>query len=314
MCVAFDVVSMTIHRRRVLTGLGGAATISLAGCVGVGQEDPDGASIHGETLRLTTTTSTYDTGLLDELNLAFEERFGVTVETIGQGTGAALETARSGDSDVVMVHARSQEDEFLEAGYGVNRRDLMFNDFIVVGDPDDPAEISGGDNVEEAFATIADTDSTFVSRGDDSGTHTKELEIWEKAGVGDDRGEYQEAGGGMGDVLIQTDQGGGYTLADRGTYLSMQSELELEIHVEGPIEDGPELLANPYGIVAVDPAEHENVEYDLAMAYIGFITSLEGQELIEAYTVEGEQLFYPETIADEPNFQQYVPAEWEPSE
>lgn len=303
---------MSIHRRKLLAGVGGSVTVGLAGCIGDNGDDGDGPEISGETLTLTTTTSTYDTGLLDELNAPFEDRYGVSVETVSQGTGASLETGRSGDSDVVMVHARSLEDEFMEEGYGVNRRDIMFNDFIIIGTADDPAGIGGGDDVEEAFATIADSESTFVSRGDDSGTHTKELEIWEAAGV-DEFGEwYQEAGQGMGEVITQVDQTGDYTLADRGTFLSMQSEIDLEIHVEGPIEGGPELLANPYGIVAVNPAVHDNVEYDLAMAYIGFLTSLEGQEIIEEYTIEDEQLFFPEAVSEEPNFQQYVPEGWEP--
>ncbi|MFU8869168.1 substrate-binding domain-containing protein [Natronococcus sp.] len=306
---------MSIHRREILAGVGGSATIGLAGCISSDDgDDDDGPEISGETITLTTTTSTYDTGLLDELNAPFEDRYGVTVDTVSQGTGAALETGRGGDSDVVMVHARSLEDEFMEEGYGVNRRDLMFNDFVVIGTADDPAGIGGGDDVEAAFATIAEEEAAFVSRGDESGTHTKELEIWEAAGV-DEFGEwYQEAGQGMGEVITQVDQTGDYTLADRGTFLSMQSEIDLEIHVEGPIEGGPELLANPYGIVAVNPGVHDNVEYDLAMAYIGYLTSPEGQEIIENYTVEDEQLFFPEAISEDPNFQQYVPEDWDPSE
>ncbi|WP_394739634.1 substrate-binding domain-containing protein [Natronococcus roseus] len=306
---------MSIHRREILAGVGGGATIGLAGCTSSDEgDDGDGPEISGEAITLTTTTSTYDTGLLDELNAPFEDRYGVSVDTVSQGTGAALETGRSGDSDVVMVHARSLEDEFIEDGYGVNRRDIMFNDFIVIGTDEDPAGIGGGDDVEEAFATIAEDGATFVSRGDDSGTHAKELEIWEEAGV-DEFGEwYQEAGQGMGEVITQVGQTGDYTLADRGTYLSMQSEIDLEIHVEGPIEGGPELLANRYGIVAVNPGVHDDVEYDLAMAYIGYLTSPEGQEIIEEYTVEDEQLFFPEAISEEPNFQQYVPEDWDPSE
>ncbi|MEY7849880.1 substrate-binding domain-containing protein [Natrarchaeobius sp. A-rgal3] len=307
---------MSIHRRKFIVGVGTACSVGLAGCSA--REDDDGggsAEISDETLTLTTTTSTYDTGLLDELNVAFEDRYGITVETVSQGTGAAIETGRSGDSDVVMVHARSQEDEFMEAGYAINRRDLMFNDFVVVGAPDDPAGIAGEDDAIEAFARIADSESPFVSRGDNSGTHTKELEIWDETGLEHGAfGEwYQEAGQGMGEVIIQTGQRDGYTLADRGTYLSMGNETDLEIYVEGPVEDGPEILANPYGIFAINPAVHDNVNYDLAMAYIGFLTSLEGQELIEEYTVEGEQLFFPRALSEEPNFQQYVPEDWDGS-
>jgi len=301
-----------IQRREFLVAAVGATT-ALAGCTGTdgGEEH---AEILGETVTLTTTTSTYDTGVLDAVNAAFDDRYGVAVEAVAQGTGAALETGRSGDSDVVMVHARSLEDEFIRDGYGVNRRDLMFNDFIVVGPEDDPAEIDGMDDVTEAFQAIAETESTFVSRGDESGTHTKELAIWDEAGIEPSGEWYREAGSGMGEVLNQANQTPGYTLADRGTFISQQSELDISIRVEGPIEGGPDLLANPYGIVAVNPGVHENVNYDLAMSYIGFITSGEGQEIIEEYTVEGEQLFFPEAVSENPNFQQYVPEDWTPDE
>ena len=200
----------------------------------------------------------------------------------------------------------------MENGYGINRRDLMFNDFVVVGGSDDPASIAGSEEVIDAFNEIADAEATFVSRGDDSGTHTKELEIWDEAGLTvEDFGEwYVDGGGGMGEILNEANMQGAYALADRGTFLDMQNEIDLEIHVEGPVEGGPELLMNPYGIVAVNPAVHEGVEYDLAMAYIGFVTSIEGQDIIENYTVEGEQLFFPEALADDPNFAQYVPEEW----
>ncbi|MDJ1432180.1 substrate-binding domain-containing protein [Halostagnicola sp. A-GB9-2] len=302
---------MSIQRRAFLATVGSSAGVGLAGCLS-GDDQGGEAGISGTTLTLTTTTSTYDTGLLDEINLPFEERYGVTVDTVSQGTGAALETARSGDSDVVMVHARSQEDEFLQDGYGMNRRDIMFNDFVVVGDSDDPAGIGGGEDAVEAFQAIADSEELFVSRGDNSGTHTKELELWDEAGVAvEESGDwYVDGGGGMGEILTEADMQGGYTLADRGTYISMQGDIALEIHVEGPIEDGPELLANPYGIVAVNPEVHDNVEYDLAMAYIGYITSPEAQEIIEEYTIEDERLFFPEALSEDPNFQQYVPEEW----
>lgn len=299
-----------MQRRDFLAVVVGGSTVTLSGC-----SDDEGeprAEILEETLTLTTTTSTYDTGLLDELNAAFEEWYGATVEAVAQGTGAALETARNGDSDVVMVHARSLEDEFMREGYGVNRRDLMFNDFVVVGPDDDPANIDGVGAVTEAFQAIAETESVFVSRGDNSGTHTKELAIWEAAGVTPGGEWYREAGAGMGEVLTQADQTPAYTLADRGTYLSQRSELDISILVQGPIEGGPELLSNPYGVIAVNPGVHEDVNYDLAMAYIGFITSQEGQQVIKNYSIEGEPLFFPEAISEDSNFQQYVPEDWTP--
>ncbi|MWV64925.1 solute-binding protein [Halorubrum sp. JWXQ-INN 858] len=303
---------MLMQRRDLLAAAAGGVA-AIAGC-----SDDDGgnadASIRGETLTLTTTTSTYDTGLLDEVNAAFEDRYGVAVDAVAQGTGAALETGRAGDADVVMVHARSLEDEFMRDGYGVNRRDVMFNDFVVVGPEDDPAGIDGTEEVTDAFRAIAETGSVFVSRGDSSGTHAKERAIWDAAGIEPGGEWYRETGSGMGEVLNQANQTPGYTLADRGTYLSQRSELDVSIRVEGPIEGGPALLANPYGIVAVNPGVHETVNYDLAMSYIGFLTSQRGQTVIEEYTVEGEQLFFPETDSEDPNFEQYVPEGWTPDE
>ena len=300
-----------MQRREFLAAAAGTTAVAIAGCAGNGGGNGDaGAGIVDETLTLTTTTSTYDTGLLDEVNAAFEDRYGAAVEAVAQGTGAALETARNGDSDVVMVHARSLEDEFMRDGYGVNRRDLMFNDFVVVGPDSDPAGIDGLASATDAFATIADTESLFVSRGDNSGTHAKELDIWAASGVEPGGEWYREAGAGMGEVLNQANQSEAYTLADRGTFISQQSEIALDIRVQGPIKGGPELLANPYGIMAVNPGVHENATYDLAMSYIGFVTSPDGQAVIRNYTVEGEQLFFPEAVAEEPDFQQYVPEDW----
>ncbi len=304
-----------MQRREFLVAGSGGVTTMLAGCVGSAGDSGDKprAEILEERLTLTTTTSTYDTGLLDELNAAFEARYGVPVDAVAEGTGGALALAANGDSDLVMVHARSLEDDFLREGYGINRRDLMFNDFVVVGPDDDPAGVDGMGSATDAFATIADSASTFVSRGDNSGTHTKELQLWEAAGIDPEGDWYRAAGSGMGEVLNQASQSGGYTLSDRGTFISQQSQIDIAIRVQGPIEGGPELLANPYGIVAVNPGVHEHVNYDLAMAYIGFITSRDGQSIIENYTLDGEQLFFPESIAFEPNFQQYVPEDWAPN-
>lgn len=301
-----------MKRRVFLTSCAGAGVALTSGCL---SDDDPAVSIAGSTLTLTTTTSTYDTGLLSEVNGAFEDRFGVEVDAVSQGTGAALETGRNGDSDVIMVHARALEDAFIREGHGINRRDLMFNDFIIVGPSDDPAGISGMDEAPAAFGAIAEAEAVFVSRGDNSGTHQKELDIWDAAGIEPDGAWYRPAGSGMGEVLNQANlESGAYALADRGSYLSMRETLgELDIVLEGPIEGGPALLANPYGIIAVNPGRHDHVEYDLAMAYIGFLTSIEGQDLIESYRVDGEQLFFPDAVAEDPNFQQYVPEDWEPA-
>jgi tungstate transport system substrate-binding protein len=307
---------MTIQRRQFIAAIGGGALAGVAGCSGAdggGQsDDGDGASagVTGETLTLTTTTSTYDTGLLDAIHPDFEEMYGVTVDAVAQGTGAALESARNGDSDVVMVHARGLEDEFMQNGYGINRRDLMFNDFVIVGPEDDPAGIQGMESATEALTTIAESESAFVSRGDNSGTHTKELNLWEAAGTEPSGEWYQEIGGGMGEALNNANQQGAYTLSDRGTFISQRSEIDLVILVQGPIEGGPEILSNPYGVMAVNPGVHDNANYDLAMAYIGWITSPGAQQAIADYQMNGEQLFFPEAVSEDPNFQQYVPEGW----
>ena len=301
---------MSIQRRELLAALGTGATAALAGCSGVLGNEGGDPGVAGETLRLTTTTSTYDTGLLDALNKPFQEMYGVTVDAVAQGTGQALETARNGDSDVVMVHARSLEDEFMREGYGVNRRDLMFNDFVIVGPESDPAGIGGMGSATEALTAIAESEAAFVSRGDNSGTHTKELNLWEAAGTEPGGDWYQETGTGMGEALNIANQQGAYTLSDRGTFISQRSEIDLTILVQGPIEDGPEILANPYGVMAVNPGVHDNANYDLAMAYIGWITSPGVQESISEYQVNGEQLFFPEAVSENPDFQQYVPEGW----
>ncbi len=295
---------MRIQRRAFLAAVGASA---VAGCLASGEGEE--AAIRGETLTVGTTTSTYDTGILDQLNRPFEDRYGVTVNTVSQGTGAALESGRRGDVDIVMAHAPKLEAEFVEAGYGINRRALMYNDFVIVGAAEDRAGIAGTDDAVAAFEAIADSEAPFLSRGDTSGTHAKELEIWEAAGF-DTAGFgdwYRDAGQGMGEILTQVGQTGGYTLADRGTYLSRSTETNLEIHVAGPIENGPDRLANPYSLLAINPAVHDTVHYDLAMAYIGFLTSPAGQGIIEEYTVSDEQLFFPDALTDDPAFDQHVP-------
>jgi len=324
---------MSIQRRRFLQATGAAGIIGLAGCAGQGPQNQDGTGngdgsgsqgdgtttgdaqasqessgqVGDGELVLATTTSTYDTGLLGELNPVFERNYGITIKTIPKGTGASLRTARDGDADVILVHARNAEDQFMQDGFGVNRRDVMFNDFVVVGPEDDPAGINGTESATEAFATISETESVFVSRGDDSGTNKKELIIWDEAGIDPSGQWYRAVGKGMGDTLVQASQTGAYTLADRGTYLSMRNEIDLVIHVQGPLEGGPVILKNPYGVMAVNPAKYDDVNYQAAVAYIGFLTSPEGQSMIENYTANGSQLFFPNAIAEEPDFQQYVP-------
>jgi len=269
-----------------------------------------GASISAGELVLATTTSTYDTGLLDRLNRAFEELFGARVKVIAVGTGAALELAKRGVVDLVLVHARPLEDRYLREGWVINRRDVMFNDFVVVGPPEDPAGIRGLTDAAEAFRRIAAAGARFLSRGDNSGTNFKEMEIWRAAGIEPGGRWYLLSGKGMGDTLVQADLMGAYTLTDRGTFLSMRGKLRLEILVEGPVQGGDPMLMNPYGIMAVNPARFPDRNYVLAMAYIGFITSPEGQRIIAEFAVGGEPLFYPTALKEEPDFSEYVPRDW----
>ncbi len=249
----------------------------------------------GERLRLATTTSTENSGLLAVLNPPFEKRFGITVDVIAVGTGKALRLGRTGDVDLVMVHARAAEDKFVAEGFGVNRRNLMYNDFVLLGPAEDPAGIKGCGSAKEALRAIAAKRAPFISRGDDSGTHKKELLLWKGAGISPRGAWYAEAGQGMGAVLRMADEKGAYTLADRGTFLAMSKKLKLRVLCEGD----PELF-NPYGVIAVNPARHEHVKYVEAMTYIGWVTSPEGQAIIRSFGVKkfGRPLFIPVAVTE----------------
>jgi len=244
-------------------------------------------------LKLATTTSTENSGLLGVLLPPFEERYNIKVDVIAVGTGAAIQLGKNGDVDVVLVHARAEEDKMVEEGYGVNRRDVMYNDFIIVGPPDDPAGIKGEKDAALALTKIANSEKQvfFVSRGDKSGTHIKELELWQSAGI-EPQGEwYLEIGQGMEAALLVADERQGYVLADRGTYLATKDKIELVI-----LSEGDPRLFNPYGIIAVNPAVHPHVNYMGAMQLIAWMTSLEGQKIIGEYKQHGEVLFFPDAI------------------
>ena len=245
-------------------------------------------------LILATTTSTENSGLLDELIPPFEEKFNTRVDVVSVGTGKAISLAENGDADIILVHARDAENAFVEAGYGVNRRDVMYNDFIILGPPADPAGINGMEDAGEAFVKIAENESDFVSRGDDSGTNKKELSIWSGAGIEPAGSWYIETGQGMGASLNVANEKQAYILADRGTYLAYKADIDLEILVEGD----PKLF-NPYGIIPVNPAVHTHVNYQMAMAFVGYITSQQGQKIINEYTAYGEVLFNPSAIKPE---------------
>ena len=239
-------------------------------------------------LRLATTTSTDNSGLLQTLLPPFEEKHNVKVDVIAVGTGKALALGRNGDADVVLVHAREAEDEFVKAGYGVNRRDVMYNDYVIAGPPGDPAGIRGVADASEALAKIAGAQEPFVSRGDDSGTHKKEMSLWEIAEVVPRGRWYLETGQGMGATLQIASEKGGYVLADRGSFIAYEGKIELDVLCEGDRE-----LHNPYGIMAVNPAKHSHVLYTEAMMLIGWVTSPEGRDILNSFRKDGEILFHP---------------------
>ncbi len=242
-------------------------------------------------LRLATTTSTENSGLLEVLLLPFEVKFGVKVDVIVVGTGKALKLGENGDVDVVLVHARAAEDKFIQEGYGVNRRDVMYNDFIILGPFDDPAKIKDEKNVVLALRKISEQKIYFVSRGDDSGTHKKEKSLWQKTGINPQGKWYMEVGQGMGAALQIAYEKQAYILCDRGTFLAYKDKIDLIILFEGD-----PLLFNPYGIMAVNPALYPQVKYIEAMQLIAWVTSVEGQKIIKEYKKEGEALFYPMPI------------------
>jgi tungstate transport system substrate-binding protein len=212
---------------------------------------------------------------------------------IAVGTGKALKIGEAGDVDVVFVHARAAEDKFFADGFGVNRRDVMYNDFIIIGPKEDPAGIKGFRDAKKALAAVAQKGASFISRGDDSGTHKKEKLIWRKAGVTPTGTWYAEAGQGMGAVIQIANEKKAYALADRGTYLAYSEKVDLVILCEGDKD-----LFNPYGIMAVNPARFSHVNYVLAMAYIGWVTSQEGQKIIRVFGVDkfGQPLLIPQAI------------------
>ena len=260
-------------------------------------EAAEEAASGGGSLTLATTTSTYDSGLLDAILPVFEEETGITVEVVAVGTGQALALGEQGDADVLLVHARAREDEFMAAGHGTRREDVMYNDFVIVGPPDDPAGITGMDNAAEAMAQIAGSGATFVSRGDDSGTHTKEKSIWEAAGIEPSGDWYQSIGQGMGATLTFADEEQAYTLSDRATYLARTLEddgFELVIAVEGD-----PILFNPYGVMTVNPDKSDQINAEGANEFIDWLISVPTQQLISEFGTGtfGSPLFTPDSEA-----------------
>jgi tungstate transport system substrate-binding protein len=241
-------------------------------------------------ITVSSTTSTEQSGLFKHLLPLFQAKTGIEVRVVAVGTGQALDIGRRGDADVVFVHAKPLEEKFLAEGHGAKRYDVMYNDFVLIGPKSDPAKIAGTKDVAEGFRKIRDTQSAFVSRGDKSGTHFAEVELWKAAGIDiarDKASWYREIGQGMGPALNTAAGMNAYVLSDRGTWLSFRNRADLGIVVQG---DGR--LFNQYGVMLVNPAKHPNVKAQLGQAFVDWLISREGQMAISDYRINGEQLFF----------------------
>jgi tungstate transport system substrate-binding protein len=261
----------------------------LAAVIGLAFAAPFAHAQTGDkVLRLSTTTSTENSGLLGYLLPMFEAKTGMKVNVISVGTGKALELGKNGDVDVTLVHARQLEDKFVAEGWGIDRRDVMYNDFIVTGPTSDPAGVKGSHDVIAAFQKIAASNVKFISRGDNSGTDVMEKGYWQQAGTKPAGTHYVSAGLGMGEVLNMAAEMKAYTLTDRATYGAYKAKTGLAILVEGD-----KRMFNPYGIIAVNPEKHKGINYKGAKQLIEWMTSPEGQAKIAAFKPAGEQLFFP---------------------
>ena len=272
-------------------GVAAAMMVGLAvlvgGCArGTGPGSPGGRGT--ARLRLATTTSTENSGLLEVLIPPFEEAFGFRVDVIAVGTGKALRLAERGDVDLVLVHAPAAEEAFVEAGFGLERRPVMYNDFVILGPTEDPARVAESRSAAAAFARIARARAPFVSRGDDSGTHKKERALWQRAGIQPAGPWYLDAGQGMAATLTMAYEKQAYTLTDRGTYLALRDILDLVVLYQGD----PELL-NPYHVIVVNPARHPHVRAREARTLAAWLTSPQAQGIIAGFRNRGEVLFHP---------------------
>jgi tungstate transport system substrate-binding protein len=243
-------------------------------------------------INVASTTSTEESGLFGFLLPAFTKETGIEVRVVAVGTGQALKIGERGDCDVVFVHDRPAELAFVEKGFGIDRREVMYNDFILVGPTGDPAHVFGSTDIVAALRKIAEAKATFVARGDDSGTSKAELRLWKEAGIAPKAtgaGWYKDTGSGMGPTLNTAAAMDGYTLSDRGTWLNFKNRQDLKIVVEGDRR-----LFNQYGVMLVNPAKHPDVKQDLGREFIVWLTSPQGQQTIAAYKINGEQLFFPD--------------------
>lgn len=273
---------MNIHRG-LLFGLSAAFLLASLAPTGFAAED--------DFIIVQSTTSTQNSGLFDHILPKFTEKTGINVRVVAVGTGQALKNGRNGDGDVVLVHSEPDEEKFVAEGWGVKRHDVMYNDFVLVGPASDPAGIAGLKDADQALAKIAEAEAPFASRGDDSGTHKAELELWGQAGVDPTKGSgdwYLETGSGMGATLNTAVGKHAYTLADRGTWLSFANKDDFEVLVEGD----PKLF-NQYGVILVNPEKHPRVKAEKGQAFVDWLTSGEGQKAIASYKIDGQQLFFP---------------------
>ncbi len=268
-----------IRRAFVIAALGAAAVAAVP------------AAAQDKFIIVASTTSTENSGLFKYLLPMFEKKTGIQVRVVALGTGQALDLARRGDADVLFVHNKRAEEKFVADGYGVDRHDVMYNDFVLVGPKSDPAKVGGGKDILAALEKIEEAKAPFASRGDRSGTNAAELRYWKAAGIDPKTGRkswYRETGSGMGATLNTAAGMNAYTLTDRGTWLSFKNRGDLTILVEGD----PRLF-NQYGIMLVNPAKHPHVKKEMGQTFIGWVLSPEGQKDIAAYRIGGEQLFFP---------------------
>ncbi len=273
-----------LNRRLILT-------TALLIAAGLGQP----AIAQEKSIVVSSTTSTTDSGLFNHILPLFKKKTGVDVKVVSQGTGQALDTGRRGDSDVVFVHAKAQEEKFVADGFGVKRFPAMYNDFVLIGPKSDPAKVKGQKDITAALKAIQGKSAPFISRGDKSGTHSAELNLWKAAGIdiAKDKGDwYKEIGQGMGAALNTASASNAYVLSDRATWINFKNRGDLEIVVEGD-----QRLFNQYGVMLVNPEKHSHVKKAEGQAFIDWLVSPEGQKAIADYKINGQQLFFPNATA-----------------
>lgn len=277
--------------KRLLLGIFAIATIVGPFALHAQNANPPVVAATTRTITVASTTSTQDSGLFEHILPIFAAKIGITARVIAQGTGQALDTAKRGDADVAFVHARALEEKFIAEGFGVRRQPVMYNDFVLIGPASDPAGIKGTKDIAAALKAVAEKKAPFISRGDRSGTHAAELNLWKLAGVDIESAKgawYREIGQGMGAALNTAGASDAYVLADRGTWISFKNRGSLLIAVEGDRR-----LFNQYGVILVSPQRHPHIKAADGQAFIDWLTGVDGQKAISDYKIGGEQLFFP---------------------